>query len=271
MRSASLLLALLARSVYAAAGDVIPLPTNIEIDLSFPRNDTYDHAKVFPIVFALQGAAAAWNFGFHFQWRLSYADGFASNGLDDFATLSSSSLGSELPPSDPFILANRTVVLSESNGEHKYTLAWEFGFYANCSLDGSTFRAEGRPSTTAGKSANPCAITVDAAMASSVSAAISATQSLPGSTTSSSTAGGTGSTASATNKPGGNHAGKLQANIVAVLVAAALLLYYYVSPITARSKRKLEKPIRKGSFSTVTAVSLKPHNNTKWAGDIPNS
>src|SRR3569833_2284650 len=269
MRSASLLLALLARSVYAAAGDVIPLPTNIEIDLSFPRNDTYDHAKVFPIVFALQGAAAAWNFGFHFQWRLSYADGFASNGLDDFATLSSSSLGSELPPSDPFILANRTVVLSESNGEHKYTLAWEFGFYANCSLDGSTFRTEGRPSNTAGnitfttkkgakapdiaepgacpmlgsllgiqsnitgcphigdsgKSANPCAITVDAAMASSVSAAISATQSLPGSTTSSSTAGGTGSTASATNKPGGNHAGKLQANIGAVLGAAALLLY----------------------------------------------
>ncbi|KAL6235795.1 hypothetical protein BDW75DRAFT_239887 [Aspergillus navahoensis] len=38
-------------------------PATIEVDLLFPRNETYNNMTGFPIVFALQNADAASTFG----------------------------------------------------------------------------------------------------------------------------------------------------------------------------------------------------------------
>jgi hypothetical protein len=130
----------------ASAQNAVPFPTNVEIDVIFPRNDTYSPVDVFPVVFAIQGATAAWDFGFHFDWDINYADGYANNGLvsSGYASGGAGLIDHERPPSDPFIVANKTVVFCNACGEHVFKLTWEFGFYTNCTQQGSTFEIESR-------------------------------------------------------------------------------------------------------------------------------
>ncbi|KAL2852067.1 hypothetical protein BJY01DRAFT_260143 [Aspergillus pseudoustus] len=53
----------------------ISYPTTIEVDLIFPRNETYDNMTGFPIVFALQNADAAGTFGWNIDWEFVWLDG----------------------------------------------------------------------------------------------------------------------------------------------------------------------------------------------------
>ncbi|KAG6354377.1 hypothetical protein INS49_004394 [Diaporthe citri] len=67
----------------------ITLPSNVAVDLVFPRNDTYNPADTFPVVFALQGASAAWTFGFFLEWRIRRAQGCEGEcGIVDTGRLS---------------------------------------------------------------------------------------------------------------------------------------------------------------------------------------
>lgn len=64
------LLSLFAAGTLTVA-QLINLPTTVEIDLVFPLNETYALIKPFPVIFIIQNAAAAWNFGFQFQWNIT--------------------------------------------------------------------------------------------------------------------------------------------------------------------------------------------------------
>lgn len=133
----------------------VSLPSNVAVDLVFPRNDTYNPADTFPVVFALQGASAAWTFGFFFEWRIRRAQGCEGEcGIVDTGRLSvdqgefgSVSFGSE----DYYLYEDESTTLSGNWGlgvaaggfEGAYSLEWDFGFLRNCSDDGGTIQSEG--------------------------------------------------------------------------------------------------------------------------------
>lgn len=133
----------------------ITLPSNVAVDLVFPRNDTYNPADTFPVVFALQGASAAWTFGFFLEWRIRRAQGCQGEcGIVDTGRLSvdqgefgSVSFGSE----DYYLYVDDSTTLSGNWGlgvaaggfEGEYSLEWDFGFLRNCSNDGGSIQSEG--------------------------------------------------------------------------------------------------------------------------------
>lgn len=133
----------------------VDLPSNVAVDLVFPRNDTYNPADTFPVVFALQGASAAWTFGFFLEWRIRRAQGCEGEcGIVDTGRLSvdqgefgSVSFGSE----DYYLYEDESTTLSGNWGlgvaaggfEGAYSLEWDFGFLRNCSDDGGSIQSEG--------------------------------------------------------------------------------------------------------------------------------
>lgn len=133
----------------------VSLPSNVAVDLVFPRNDTYNPADTFPVVFALQGASAAWTFGFFLEWRIRRAQGCEGEcGIVDTGRLSvdqgefgSVSFGSE----DYYLYEDSSTTLSGNWGlgvaaggfEGAYSLEWDFGFLRNCSDGGGTIQSEG--------------------------------------------------------------------------------------------------------------------------------
>lgn len=133
----------------------VALPSNVAVDLIFPRNDTYNPADTFPVVFALQGASAAWTFGFFFEWRIRRAqDCEGECGIVDTGRLSvdqgefgTVSFGSE----DYYLYEDESTSLSGNWGlgvaagdfQGAYSLEWDFGFLRNCSDDGGALQSEG--------------------------------------------------------------------------------------------------------------------------------
>lgn len=142
----------------------VTLPSNVAVDLVFPRNDTYNPADTFPVVFVLQGASAAWTFGFFFEWRLRRAQGCEGEcGIVDTGRLSvdqgefgSVSFGSE----DYYLYEDESTTLSANWGlgvaaggfEGAYSLEWDFGFLRNCSDDGGAIQSEGGQTDFSGSS-----------------------------------------------------------------------------------------------------------------------
>lgn len=56
-------------------------PQTFELDVAFPLNQTYCLANPFPVIFVIQNANAAWNFGFNFHWEINgAADQIAADG-----------------------------------------------------------------------------------------------------------------------------------------------------------------------------------------------
>jgi hypothetical protein len=53
----------------------VDYPATIEVDLIFPRNETYNNMTSFPIVFALQNAEAALAFGYTIDWEFVWLGG----------------------------------------------------------------------------------------------------------------------------------------------------------------------------------------------------
>ncbi|KAJ0104224.1 hypothetical protein J7T55_001711 [Diaporthe amygdali] len=145
-------------------GQTVTLPANIAIDLVFPRNDTYNPADTFPVVFALQGASAAWTFGFFFEWRIRRAEGCQGEcGVVDSGRLSvdqgefgSVSFGDD----DYYLYRDESTALSGNWGlgvaaggfEGAYSLEWDFGFLRNCSDDGGILQSEGGRTQLTGSS-----------------------------------------------------------------------------------------------------------------------
>jgi hypothetical protein len=56
-----------------AQDDDRSLPANVEVDLIFPRNDTYKPIFPFPIVFVIRGGRATLEHGLHVWWSAEYA------------------------------------------------------------------------------------------------------------------------------------------------------------------------------------------------------
>lgn len=50
-------------------------PTTVEVNLLFPRNETYNNMTGFPIVFAIQNAKAVDVFGWTLEWKFVWLDG----------------------------------------------------------------------------------------------------------------------------------------------------------------------------------------------------
>lgn len=133
----------------------VALPSNVAVDLVFPRNDTYNPADTFPVVFALQGASAAWTFGFFFEWRIRRAQNCEGEcGIVDTGRLSvdqgefgTVSFGSE----DYYLYEDESTSLSGNWGlgvaagdfQGAYSLEWDFSFLRNCSDDGGALQSEG--------------------------------------------------------------------------------------------------------------------------------
>lgn len=111
------------------AQTITKFPANIEIDIIFPRNETYAAVAPFPIVFAIQNAKAAWDFGFHFDWELSN-----ESGLQDSGGLFAENTTQF--PSDPYIFINYTLGLEDWGSSaadlRSWNLSWTFSFYGNC-------------------------------------------------------------------------------------------------------------------------------------------
>lgn len=154
-------------SLYFTASSLaqdVSLPSNVAVDLVFPRNDTYNPAETFPVVFALQGASAAWTFGFFFEWRIRRAQGCEGEcGIVDTGRLSvdqgefgAVSFGSE----DYYLYEDESTSLSGNWGlgvaagdfEGAYSLEWDFGFLRNCSDEGGALQSEGGRTDFSGSS-----------------------------------------------------------------------------------------------------------------------
>lgn len=133
----------------------VTLPSNVAVDLVFPRNDTYNPAETFPVVFALQGASAAWTFGFFLEWRIRRAEGCEGEcGIVDTGRLSvdQGEFGSvSFTPDDYYLYEDDSTSLSGNWGlgvaaggfEGAYSLEWDFGFLRNCSDEGGALQSEG--------------------------------------------------------------------------------------------------------------------------------
>lgn len=128
---------LTAISLPAGTQAQVDIPTQVGVDIVFPRDDTYSPADPFPVVFALSGATAAWTYGFDFAWRTRRADGCTGQcGVVWSGELSvreglfgGVSFGAE----DAYFLTTSTRGVAAEDYDGGYTLEWEFGLARNCS------------------------------------------------------------------------------------------------------------------------------------------
>lgn len=127
---------------------VTTIPSNIGIDIVFPRNDTYHPVDPFPIVFAFQGATAAWNYGFFFEWRTRQAENCEGEcGVVDSGQLAvqqgDPTSGASFGEDDYYFFVSSSRGLSRA-GNLAYNLEWDFGFQRNCSAsDGGSAQSIG--------------------------------------------------------------------------------------------------------------------------------
>ncbi len=112
-------------------------PETVEVDLVFPRNDTYGPAPFMPILFAIQNAHLAASLSLGFNWQLEQIDDVHDDG-----------------PSSQDILAlynttNATVYYAYQytfvtrNTEAQWRLVWSLES-SNCSADGSSYSGASR-------------------------------------------------------------------------------------------------------------------------------
>ncbi|KAK6540920.1 hypothetical protein TWF694_008304 [Orbilia ellipsospora] len=138
---ASLVLVAYLPLLCVAAVALPALPANIEVDVIFPRNDTYSPADNFPIVLAVQNAALAYDFGFQVLWEVRNLSksGPSTNLVDFESILHSNALEPKVPaPSSTFFILNSTTEFEDFLGEAYgiYQLNWFFALDENCTRDG---------------------------------------------------------------------------------------------------------------------------------------
>lgn len=118
----------------------VPFPATVEVDLIFPRNDTYAPSAMTPIVFAIQNSQLAPPLNLNLQYFIYYlGDSHISNGSDgefDFRYVSFSS--------NPYFVYHTDSVLNATEGRCKFV--WSL-FAGNCSgsvEDGATLGDDAR-------------------------------------------------------------------------------------------------------------------------------
>jgi hypothetical protein len=99
MRSCHPLLVGLLEARLFMAANALSYPATLELDVVFPRNDTYAVVAPFPIVFAFQNAGAFWEFGAVFQWSVSCHNLSLAGSSSVTASRTSS-------PGEPYIYVN---------------------------------------------------------------------------------------------------------------------------------------------------------------------
>ncbi|ROW04030.1 hypothetical protein VSDG_00884 [Cytospora chrysosperma] len=105
-------------------------PTTVELDLVFPRDNTYAPTELMPLVFAVQNSQAASSLGLTIDWqigRIGSADNLSFSGFWDLTSTNYSS--------DPYYIFTYTPLLNETEGDFK--MLW-YVYAANCSSSGST-------------------------------------------------------------------------------------------------------------------------------------
>lgn len=138
------LLSLSAFLLPALAVDLPSLPASIEIDILFPRNSTYKQVDNFPVIFALQNAALAWDFGFQLWWEIvniTQGQPSTSSSTVDFESILQGDSPKVLAPADTVYIVNSTTDLG--GGYYPalgtYQLSWGFKLGSNCTKSGSDF------------------------------------------------------------------------------------------------------------------------------------
>ena len=104
----------------------VAFPTTVEVDLIFPRNDTYAPTALMPIVFAIQNSQLAAPLDLNFQYdifQLGAPDGPSVSGILDLRWAKFSS-------SDPFFAFRSTQKLNATESE--WSLVWTLSS-GNCS------------------------------------------------------------------------------------------------------------------------------------------
>jgi hypothetical protein len=104
--------------IISASSSEVPLNKTVEIDLVVPQNKTYTLIEPFPIIFIIQQAPLAYEFGFTFSWNITgrgssqymyYDDGNlfsfwgVQNGPDPYIVVNST-LSQDPIPQDQFVL-----------------------------------------------------------------------------------------------------------------------------------------------------------------------
>ncbi|KXX80358.1 hypothetical protein MMYC01_203269 [Madurella mycetomatis] len=125
-------LATVANFVSAQEHDTgVAYPATVELDLVFPRNDTYAPAPVFPVVFAVQNlAAAAPSTSLFIDWSVAKpGDPWLASGTVrlDLAAWANAT-------ENPYYVALWTEKLSQAESVGTYNLLWMLRF-TNCTID----------------------------------------------------------------------------------------------------------------------------------------
>lgn len=105
-----------------------PINQTTEIDLIFPLNNTYQLVAPFPIIFAIQNVAVAWDFGLNLNWYLQGTGSSADNFFDS-GTIMTGFVETNAP-SNPYIIVNSTalngVFGDASLPAGTWNLTWDF-------------------------------------------------------------------------------------------------------------------------------------------------
>lgn len=142
---------------------VLAAPDTVELDLVFPRNETYPPVYPFPIVFALRNPAAIWPFDFNLfstlEWWSDEEDRVVSTraGFRELGHYPNSRTHDHSPVypddlGDPLFLINATFVVDKiiNTTATAATLRWQFGLNDNCSVDALPGANVPRPSQLRG-------------------------------------------------------------------------------------------------------------------------
>ncbi|KAE9376408.1 hypothetical protein N431DRAFT_435754 [Stipitochalara longipes BDJ] len=141
---------LLLAEVFQAAAEPTPVNATIEVDLVFPLNQTYAPSHPFPVIFVIQNAALAWNFGFQFLWNISGVPDDEGAGHEIFGPgfLFVGPNSPKAAPSDPFIVINSTNFPGLINGPNplpvgQWTLGWSYEILSACTPTGNLLHIQG--------------------------------------------------------------------------------------------------------------------------------
>lgn len=110
----------MARGIAGAQQNTTIFPATVEVDLVFPRNDTYAPAPLFPIVFAIQNAQAAAGLSFYLGWSIDDVHNDFYGVTSDYRNLQSANYSAS--GNDPFFIVFYTTLLNGTEG-HFY-LQW---------------------------------------------------------------------------------------------------------------------------------------------------
>jgi hypothetical protein len=124
VRFTTLLLAASCALSATAAADVT-FPAKVELDVIFPRNETYAPTPVFPVVFAIQNLAAASSIGpLNVYWAI------LKLGSDQVVPFAGTQTLNNTNSTDPHYINHWTAELDGAESAGTYLLWWQVTYWA---------------------------------------------------------------------------------------------------------------------------------------------